>query len=253
MNTMLHASWNPSYVLLSIIIAIGTSYLGLELARRFTRNGGTAAPIALGAVLGYGIWAMHFIGMLAMQLPTNIAYGLPLTLLSGVSAVAFLIAASALLFRGQPTVPRILTSGVIAGAGIVLMHYIGMAALQLNATPHNNPLLFALSVLIAVGAASVAFFLFSRVIVANLTHRVRSAIQVCASLVMGLAIAGMHYTGMAAIQYMPEPMSVSAVSGVDVQNLFYLVLGLTVLVFMFASTFIFVEATTSQSQTGIGD
>lgn len=69
-----------------------------------------------------------------------LAYGLPLTLVSGASAIAFLIAASVLLFKGEPTLPRILTSGVIAGTGIVLMHYVGMAALQLNATPTYNAL-----------------------------------------------------------------------------------------------------------------
>ncbi len=252
-DTMMHTYWNTSYVSLSVVIAIVTSYLGLELARRFTRSGSTFAPIVLGAVLGYGIWAMHFIGMLAMQLPTNIAYNLPLTLISGVSALTFLVAASVLLSKGEPTIPRILTSGIVAGTGIVLMHYTGMAALQLDATPQYHPLLVAISVLIAVGAASVAFFLFSRVMVADLTRHVRTAVQLGASLVMGLAIAGMHYTGMAAVQYLSQPMDANAVSGVDIHNLFYLVLGLTLLVFVVTSTFIFVEATSTTADPTAGD
>jgi NO-binding membrane sensor protein with MHYT domain len=244
---MMHATWNTPYILLSVLIAVLTSSLALELARRYTRIGGIFASSVLGAVLGYGIWAMHFVGMLAMQLPTNIAYSLPLTLISGVSAIGFLIAASLLVFRGQPTLPRLLASGTIAGIGIVLMHYIGMAGLQLDATPQYNPLLVATSVLIAVGAATVAFFLFSRVIVAELTRPARTAIQLGASLVMGSAIAGMHYTGMAAIQYLPQPVATNIVSGVDPENLFYLVLGLTLMVFVITSTFLFVESTTSSA------
>ncbi|MGY2893806.1 MHYT domain-containing protein [Deinococcus sp. UYEF24] len=251
--TMMHTYWNTPYVLLSIIIAIITSYLGLELARRFNRMGTTTPAVILGTVLGYGIWAMHFIGMLAMQLPTNVAYGLPLTLLSGVSAIAFLIAATLLLSKGTPTIPRILTSGVIAGAGILLMHYLGMAAIQINAAPHYQALPFALSVLIAVGAASVAFFLFSRVMVADLTRQVRTAVQLGAALVMGTAIAGMHYTGMAAVQYLPAAVNANVVAGVDPQNLFYLVLGMTLLVFVITSTFIFVEASTSKPFNPAGD
>ena len=252
-DTMMHTYWNTPYILLSVIIAVITSGLALELARRYSRVGGTLPSVVLGAVLGYGIWAMHFIGMLAMQLPTNIAYGLPLTLISGVSAIGFLVAASVLLFKGTPTLPRILTSGVIAGTGIVLMHYIGMAGLQLDAAPKYNLPLVGLSILIAVGAASIAFFLFSRVIVADLTRPVRTAVQLGASMVMGAAIAGMHYTGMAAIQYVPQPLNSTVVSGVDPQNLFYLVLGLTLMVFVITSTFIFVESTTSGPTPTAGD
>jgi NO-binding membrane sensor protein with MHYT domain len=251
--TMMHTYWNTPYILLSLIIAVLTSGLALELARRYTRVGGTLSPVILGAVLGYGIWAMHFVGMLAMQLPTNVAYGLTLTLISGVSAIGFLIAASVLLFRGTPTIPRILTSGAIAGIGIVLMHYVGMAALQLNATPHYNPVLVGVSVVIAVGAASVAFYLFSRVIVADLTRTVRTTVQVGASLVMGAAIAGMHYTGMAAISYLPQPLSTTLVSGVDLQSLFYLVLGLTLMVFVTTATFLFVESSTKTTTPTAGD
>ncbi|WP_161883383.1 MHYT domain-containing protein [Deinococcus alpinitundrae] len=250
---MLHTSWNTSYILLSVIIAVITSGLALELARRYSRVGGTIAPVILGAVLGYGIWAMHFVGMLAMQIPVGVAYGLPLTLISGVSAIGFLVAASVLLFKGTPTIPRILTSGAIAGTGIVLMHYVGMAALQLNATPQYNPLLVGVSVLIAVGAASVAFYLFSRVIVVNLTRTARTTVQLGASLVMGAAIAGMHYTGMAAISYLPQPLSTTLVSGVDIQGLFYLVLGLTLTVFVSIATFLFIEASAKTSTPLAGD
>ena len=66
---------------------------------------------------------------------------------------------------------------------------------------------------------------------------------------MGVAIAGMHYTGMAAIQYLPLPLNTMVVSGVDLQSLFYIVLGLTLMVFVITSTFVFVEASTKTTPT----
>ena len=231
-DAMMTHHWNLPFVALSVVIAILTSFLALELARRFRPDEGLTAPLALGGLLGYGIWAMHFIGMMAFELPTNVTYGLPLTLVSGVCAMLFLIGASVYLVRGAPTLPRILVSGVIAGTGICLMHYLGMAALQINAVTSYNPVPFALSVLIAVGAASVAFFLFSRVMTARLSFVVRLAVQLGASLVMGLAIAGMHYTGMAAVQFENSPNLNLLVSGTDSQNMVYLVVGATLLVFV---------------------
>ena len=231
-DTMLPHHWNPALIVLSFLIASVTSFLALELARRFRQDGSVTAPLALGGVLGYGIWAMHFIGMIAFELSTNVTYGLPLTLISGLSAIAFLIGASFYMVRGTPTLPRILVSGVIAGIGICLMHYLGMAAMQANAVTSYLPVPFALSVLIAVGAASVAFFLFSRVMTATYNLAQRLAIQTGAALVMGLAIAGMHYTGMAAVRFNMSTEVVNLVSGTDPQNLVYMVVGATILVFV---------------------
>ncbi len=167
------------------------------------------AGVALGALLGSGIWAMHFVGMQAFVLPT---------------------------------VLRILVSGSVAGLGICLMHYLGMAAMQVNALASYRPLPFALSVLIAVGAASVAFYLFSRVVASDVSRVTRIGLQVAASLVMGLAIAGMHYTGMAAIKLVPTPMSMTMMTGgSDPQAVVYLVVGVTRVVFVATYTFILAD------------
>ena len=251
---MMTYHWNTAYIVLSVVIAISTSFFALELARRFRLDDAVWASLSLGGVLGYGIWAMHFIGMIAMELPTNVAYRLPLTLLSGVLAVGFLIAASVFMFRGAPTLLRILGSGVIAGTGICLMHYLGMAALEINAVSSYRPVPFALSVLIAVGAASVAFFLFSRVMTAAFSFGVRLSIQIGAALTMGAAIAGMHYTGMAAVQFKPSMTNIgNQVSGTDPQNLVYLIAGVTLVVFVATYIFILADQLSSRSSGAATD
>ena len=253
MSDMMIHHWNIPYVLLSVGIAIVTSFLALELARRFRQDAGWTAPVALGGILGYGIWAMHFVGMMAFELPTNVAYGLPLTILSGVCALVFLIGASAFMVQGTPTLLRIVGSGVIAGIGICLMHYLGMAALQINAVTSYIATPFALSILIAVVAASVAFFLFSRVMTAQLSVGLRLAVQFGASLVMGLAIAGMHYTGMAAVQYKAGSSVVTQLSGTDSQTLVYLVIGATLLVFVGTYISILADQMTTRPSNAASD
>ncbi|WP_310583620.1 MHYT domain-containing protein [Deinococcus sp.] len=245
---MMTYHWNTIYIVLSVVIAISTSFFALELARRLRLNDATWASLSLGGVLGYGIWAMHFIGMIAMQLPTNVAYRLPLTALSGVLAIGFLVAASVFMFRGTATPLRILGSGVIAGTGICLMHYLGMAALEINAVSSYRPVPFAISVLIAVGAATVAFFLFSRVMTTAFSFGMRLAVQIGAALTMGFAIAGMHYTGMAAVQFKPSVTNIgNQVSGTDPQNLVYLIVGVTLVVFVATYIFILADQLSSKS------
>lgn len=199
-------TWNWTFVVLSYVIASVASYVSLEIA---SRSGGSAARRlrvlgVQGALLGFGIWSMHFIGMLAFRTDTPVSYDLPLTLVSGVAAVAFLALALFVLDRGRPTFGRLLTGGTIAGFGICVMHYLGMAAMRLNASSSYDAVPFALSVLIAVSAATVALFLFSQTRsdwAARLDAGRLFGLKVGAALVMGVAIVGMHYTGMAAVRF----------------------------------------------------
>ncbi|ULH17040.1 hypothetical protein MF271_17090 (plasmid) [Deinococcus sp. KNUC1210] len=244
---MIDHSWNIPYILLSIGIAVITSFFALELARRFRRTDSRMAPLILGTVLGYGIWAMHFVGMLAFELHSSFSYELPRTLISGVAAIIFLIAACFFWDGGSATPARIGGSGVIAGTGIVLMHYLGMSALQLNATTSYVPGAFIVSVLIAVGAATAAFYLFTRAMATQLATLPRIGLQIGAALVMGAAIAGMHYTGMAAIHFSPKnTASINVTSGSDSQGLVFLILGLTLVVFLLTFTFILADQMTKK-------
>lgn len=201
--------WNGLYIALSYAIATFASYVSLELAGRAGPRPGTGGGrvwlAAQALVLGYGIWAMHFIGMLAFQVPTEISYNIPLTILSGLVAVVLVYPALVLLHGGPLRVPRLALAGLVAGSGIVVMHYLGMAAFRVPGTAVAlvwGP--FLVSVLIAVGASMAALFLFKQAVSAwaeGLSTAALIALKVAAGLVMGAAIVSMHYTGMAALRY----------------------------------------------------
>ncbi len=209
MHEHLPHSWNFTYVALSYVIASVAAFVSLQFASRARTADGSARTFYIttqGLLLGFGIWAMHFIGMLAFQLATPVGYDLTLTVVSGVAAVTFLTAALYLVYSGTLTHVRLAGGGLLAGFGICVMHYVGMAAMRLDATTTYAPLPFALSVLIAVSAASVALFLFERVGSDWARRQAGSLIlslKTIAALVMGVAIIGMHYTGMAAVRYGP--------------------------------------------------
>jgi PAS domain-containing protein len=126
---------------------------------------------------------------------------------------------------------------VIMGGGIAGMHYSGMMAMQLAARPVYNPLLVALSVLIAVVVAGAALYLTFR-----LRHNDQSPVwlRLAAAAIMGLAIASMHYTGMAAVSFQHAPMnapanlsvSVSSVGVVGIATLTFAVLALSLIASM---------------------
>jgi NO-binding membrane sensor protein with MHYT domain len=157
---MIVGHYNFTLVALSVAIAIIASYTALDLANRVSENFGnprkawiwlTAGALAMGA----GIWAMHFIGMLAFSLPIPMAYNWPITILSLVIAVG--VSALALHILRTPTVrlPILVTGATLMGLGISAMHYTGMMAMQMFPPIHYDAVLFITSVLIAI-LASVA-------------------------------------------------------------------------------------------------
>lgn len=194
--------YNPWLVTLSILVAVCVSHTALSLASRVAFTQGTAARVWLigGAVaMGVGIWSMHFIGMLAFSLPISLAYDLVLTLGSLGMAIAFCGYALATASRPQITLHQLAKSSAVLGLGICGMHYSGMGSIQIEpGIDYHLPTLFA-SVAIAVSASFAALWLFFRL------RRGRSReIQIArfvASLIMGGAISGMHYTGMSAARF----------------------------------------------------
>ncbi|MCF4127486.1 MHYT domain-containing protein [Methylobacterium sp. SyP6R] len=183
---------DPVLVGLSIAIAMLASFVALDLAGRMTAATGWArrAWLTVAAlVLGGGVWSMHFVAMLAFRLPgLDITYDLGLTLLSLALPVAVTAFGLAIAQRRKAGSGAIVAAGVVTGLGIASMHYTGMAAMRLPATLHYDPAWVAASVLIAVGAATVAI----RLALAESGLPLR----VAASGAMGLAIAGMHYAAM---------------------------------------------------------
>jgi len=197
------ASYNPLLVLLSLLVATLASYTTLDLAGRIGRlaNPRYRRYWLLGGAfsMGTGIWAMHFVGMLAMSLPIPLGYEPWITAASlgiaiGVSYLALtLVTGSGLGLR------KLIKGGVLMGLGIAAMHYSGMQAMQMFPAIDYNPWVVALSVAIAIAASITALWIAFTLQADDLSHLLLR--RVGAASVMGLAITGMHFTGMAAAHF----------------------------------------------------
>jgi len=212
-------TYNYSLVLLSILVAIAVSHTALRLAARVSRAKGSSAQLWLagGAVaMGTGIWSMHFIGMLAFSLPIPLSYDLTNTLASLGVAIATSAFALRLATKAGHGLLRMACGALVMGAGICGMHYVGMTALRVVPMIQYEPGLVAASVVIAVVASFVALWLFAHLGNED-TWRVRT-LRIGAAFVMGLAISGMHYTGMAASKFAAGAYCISpelGTSGMD--------------------------------------
>jgi len=209
-------SYNLLLVLLSLVIATLASYTALDLAafislldnrklKRAWLGGGAAA-------MGTGIWSMHFVGMLALSLPIPLGYALPDT---GASlAIAVLVSYFALnvVTRARLSRRRLVAGGALMGAGIVGMHYTGMAAMRMAPGIRYDPALFAASIGVAVIASTVALWM-AQALRARQAHQA-TALRIGAALIMGIAITGMHYTAMAAAHFAPDARC-GAANGID--------------------------------------
>lgn len=211
--------YNLWLVALSVAVAILASYTTLDVALRVRESSGRSLRAWLiggSLTLGLGIWSMHFIGMLAHTLHIPIGYDVSLTLLSILPAVGATALALRMIYRRASSRLALIGGGIIIGTGICAMHYIGMAALQISPAIQYRPSLYILSWLIAVGAATNALTVGLR-IRANDPWLLSK--KLIAAAFLGLAIAGMHYTGMAAADFVPGSVSLAFGRGLDEQNL----------------------------------
>lgn len=200
-SLLLFGTYNPWLVVLSLVVATFTSGMALQLAgvARISRSPlYRELALATGAVaLGGGVWAMHFIGMLSLQLCATVRYDPVITCLSVLPSLAASRVALGLLARRVVSPLQLIVGGVLVGGGIGTMHYSGMAAMQMAPLLRYDPLMFALSILVAVLLAIIALWVRF-----GLRGRMSSqAAIVIGGVVMGLAISGMHYTGMAAARF----------------------------------------------------
>ena len=210
----LHKAYSPLLVILSVLIASAASYTALDLAGRVTAARGRErlAWLAGGSLaMGVGIWSMHFVGMLAFHLPVPIGYQLGRVLLSVL--VAFAASGLALVVVSRPKVglPALAVGAMCMGPAIAGMHYIGMAALNVPATMRFDVGLVVASVGIAIVASFVGLTLAYRFRLDEGAGGV--ARRMASGLVMGLAIAGMHYTGMAAARFTVPGRTGASVGG----------------------------------------
>ncbi len=215
----LDAQHDPLLVIASLIISGLGAYAALRIAAcvrlteaRFHR----LAWFAAGAItMGVSVWAMHFIGMLAFQLPIPVSYDLWLTLLSVCPAI--LAGALMLQIATKPnaSLARIAIGGTAMGLGVVVMHYSGMAAMRLEGVVLYNPLIFALSVVVSIALAIAALF-------ANL--RIESAPKIVPAGILGAAVSGMHYTAMSATLCFASGNSPAEVGGIGTNLLSALII-----------------------------
>src|SRR6202158_3092397 len=225
-------TYDPYLVALSILVACFASYTALDLsahvgpARRFARR---VWLIAAAFTMGGGIWSMHFVGMLAFIMPTPMSYDIGLTTLSLVVAILVTGGGFYVISRQSTSPLRLVLSGIFMGLGIAGMHYTGMAAMRGHVELSYEPLFVALSLVIAIGASTVALWLAFRT--TDLGQKLVAAV------VMGLAVSGMHYTGMkAAIFTVHGPLHEAQVNaGLDQTNLALVVAGITFIILAFAS------------------
>jgi PAS domain S-box-containing protein len=240
----LHATYDLRLVALSLVIAIAAAYTALDLAGRVTatRRRQQAGWLIGGAcALGSGIWAMHFMGMLAFVLPIPTMYHLPSVVVSLLLAVGASAIALFVVSRPVTRWRHIVAGGVVMGGGIAAMHYTGMAALDVAATITYQPLLLGLSIVIAVGAAIVALWLAVQFRDDHQRSTRRSVLKLGSAALMGSAVGGMHYTGMAAavfapgsVPYVPVGSGLGASTlAVDIALATTIVLGLALLSVLF--------------------
>ena len=221
---MLTGTYSSALVLISLCVAILASYTALDLTGRIATAKGRAVHLWMGGgalAMGIGIWSMHFIGMLAFSLPIALGYDIGLTAFS--LLIAVLSSGFALWLVSQPSMPRLQLAfgALIMGTGIACMHYVGMAALRMLPGIDYDPALFGASLAIAVGASAAALWIAFRL--RQHTPYVRQ-IRGLAAMVMGVAIVGMHYTGMAAANFPEGSFCGALADGLQGDGLVYLVL-----------------------------
>jgi diguanylate cyclase (GGDEF)-like protein len=211
--------YTVSLVIVSVLISIGASYAALSLAdrvraastarlRRLWLTGGSVA-------MGVGIWSMHYLGMLALQLPVPVFYFWPTVLLSMLLAIAASSVALNVVSREHLAVPQLLMGALLMGAGIGAMHYTGMAAMRSSAMEQYNPWIVAGSLVAAAGFSWLALWI---AFASRSSGQSESARRVAGSVVMGLGIAAMHYIAMIGVRFnrMDMPFSMRGTIEVDV-------------------------------------
>ncbi|WP_256757026.1 response regulator [Cohnella sp. WQ 127256] len=195
-----HGSYDKVLVIFSYIVAVAASYTTLDLAGRVSATIGRSRWLWLlfGALaMGTGIWSMHFIGMMAFSLHVPIAYDVVIVLVSVLVAIVASFIALFIVSKDQLTIIRLLSGGLLLAFGISSMHYIGMAAMQMDIT--YDPFYFSLSIIIAIIASIAALWLSFSFHKGAGNDGVWKKLG--SGLIMGAAITGMHFTGMVASEF----------------------------------------------------
>ena len=200
---MFDQSYSPSLVILSVAVAALGAYVAVEIAQRVRATEGrrrTVWTFGGALALGLGIWSMHFVGMLALQLPVLVWYDAVLIFASIVAAVLGCGIAFFIFSRAKVSWWLLGLASVLMGFAIAGMHYLGMAGMRMSIYVIYDPLIVAASVGVAI-VASFAALALTRNLIETDSESTTWLKKAGASLFLGLAVVGMHYTGMAAARF----------------------------------------------------
>ncbi len=194
------ATYDMVFVVISVLIAIGAALVSFSLSARTARadfkNERVFWSFASSCFLGLGIWAMHFVGMLAYRLPLEVSYDPVLTVLSIVPAIL----GSLIVIAYHPkNHKRLWLNSILMGSAIASMHYTGMMAMRIEAAIVYNGWLFLLSIALAIALSGIALHIHQSV----MNRQFNITQQILPAVAMGCAISGMHYTGMISMHVFP--------------------------------------------------
>ncbi|GHH88759.1 MHYT domain-containing protein [Streptomyces capitiformicae] len=238
-----HATFGWLTPVLSYAMACMGAALGLRCTvRALDATGRTRRNwlVTAASAIGTGIWTMHFVAMLGFGVSgTEIRYDVPLTILSLLVAMAVVCGGVFAVGHSRDRGRALLLGGLTTGLGVASMHYLGMAAVRLHGDVTYDPALVALSVVIAVAAATAALW-------AALNIKSPIAVTV-ASLVMGGAVSSMHYTAMWAVRVEVAPSGEALPGATAMQFIFPLAVGLGSYLFL-TSAFVALSPTTGERE-----
>ncbi|AOP36259.1 transcriptional regulator [Leptospira tipperaryensis] len=208
--SFLPSSYDPILIILSVLVAIFSSYIALRmvgqsLPESFHPSSKFLILFAASLALGCGIWSMHFIGMLSFQLCTTVSYDKTLTIVSIFPSLIASMIALAYVSRPKIKWIELIFGGILVGSGIGAMHYTGMAAMRTDVLLRYDPVFFGLSILVAIVLAILSLWIRFGLLNLKLGPNLPTMI---AGSVMGLAISGMHYTGMFAARFIGTPETI---------------------------------------------
>ena len=193
-----------SLVFISYVIATLAAFVAIAVLRQINLQNPSSIRWGrwVGAmVMGVGIWTMHFTGMIAFKMNMEHTYNVALTIVSLLIAILFSYTVFYNITRDTLTPVRVLLTSPLMGVGVALMHYTGMAAMEMKGTIKYLPDLFILSFIIAVIASAASMCIMYLVITIN---KNKDLCHFIAAMIMGLAVCGMHYTGMEASVFIPR-------------------------------------------------
>jgi diguanylate cyclase (GGDEF)-like protein/PAS domain S-box-containing protein len=216
--TVMHGGYDYRLVALSVVLSMFASYAALDLAERVTAAQDWTRGFWLGTgagAMGLGIWAMHYVGMLALSMPIPVFYHLPTVVFSLLAAIAASAVALFAVSRAKVTLAREILGSAVMGGGIAAMHYIGMDAMRCAAAIQYDWRIVGLSIALAVAISFVALKLAFRV----RDEKRATRRKVISAVVMGSAIPLMHYTGMWAATFHPSKMAPNLVNTISISTI----------------------------------